>query len=104
MPSPVPMRNGRITLSEALGESGGISQVSGDARQVFVLRNGGGVAEVYHLDISNSSSYILTSSFDLKPRDVVFVDPSPLVRFNRVINLLIPGAALANSSVDVIRK
>ena len=103
-PSPVPMRNGRITLSEALGESGGISQVSGDARQVFVLRNGGGVAEVYHLDISNSSSYILTSSFDLKPRDVVFVDPSPLVRFNRVINLLIPGAALANSSVDAIKK
>ena len=103
-PSPVPMRNGRMTLSEALGESGGISQVSGDARQVFVLRKSGGVAEVYHLDISNSSSYILTSSFDLKPRDVVFVDPSPLVRFNRVINLLIPGAALANSSVDVIRK
>ena len=102
-PSSLPMRNGRMTLSEALGESGGISQVSGNARQVFVLRDGGGVAEVYHLDISNSSSYILTSSFDLKPRDVVFVDPSPLVRFNRVINLLIPGAALA-SSVDPFKK
>ena len=103
-PSAVQMRNGRMTLNEALGESGGISQVSGDARQVFVLRNGGGVAEVYHLDISNSSSYILTSSFDLKPRDVVFVDPSPLVRLNRVINLLIPGAALANSSADALKK
>ncbi len=104
-PTSVPMRNGRMTLNEALGESGGVSQASGDARQVFVLRSGGsGIAEVYHLDASNASSYILATSFDLKPRDVVFVDPSPLVRFNRIISLLVPGAVLANSSVDLTKK
>ena len=104
-PSVVPLRNGRITLGEALGESGGVSQMSGDARQVFVLRRASsGVAEVYHLDASKSSAYVLADSFDLKPRDVVFVDPSPLVRVNRVISLLIPGAALANTSADVVRR
>ena len=104
-PAVVQLRNGQMTLSEALGESGGVNQVSGDARQVFVLRKGrAGISELYHLDASKSSAYILADSFDLKARDVVFVDPSPLVRINRVINLLIPGAALANTSADVIRK
>ena len=104
-PSIVPLRNGRITLSEALGESGGVNQISGDARQVFVLRKASsGIAEVYHLDASKASAYVLADSFDLKPRDVVFVDPSPLVRVNRVISLLIPGAALANTSVDAVRR
>lgn len=104
-PAAVQLRNGQMSLSEALGESGGVSQVSGDARQVFVLRSGGsGIAEVYHLDASKSSAYILADSFDLKPRDVVFVDPSPLVRLNRVINMLIPGAALASTSAGAVRK
>lgn len=104
-PSAVQMRNGRMSLNEALGESGGVSQLSGDARQVFVLRNGSsGIPEVYHLDISQPSTYILAQSFDLKPRDVVFVDPSPLVRLNRVISLLLSGAVLTNSSVDTIKK
>lgn len=104
-PISLPMRNGRMTLNEALGESGGVSQVSGDARQVFVLRNSGsGVAEVYHLDASNASSYILATRFDLKPQDVVFVDPSPLVRLNRVISLLTPSVGLTSSSIDRINK
>ena len=104
-PTSVTMRNGRMTLNEALGESGGVNQVSGDTRQVFVLRSGSsGIAEVYHLDANSASSYILATGFDLKPRDVVFVDPSPLVRFNRVISLLVPGAVLANSSVDLTKK
>lgn len=98
-PSALPLRNGRMTLSEALGESGGVSQVTGDPRQIFVLRNGGtGNAEIYHLDAQSPAAYALADGFELKARDVVFVDPTSLVRWNRVISLLLPSAQLGDAT------
>jgi polysaccharide export outer membrane protein len=104
-PSALPLRNGRMTLNEALGESGGVSQSSGDPRQIFVLRGGAaGNAEVYHLDASTPAAYALAEGFDLKARDVVFVDPSPLVNWNRVISLLVPSAQFVNVTRDISSK
>ncbi|MFC5520234.1 polysaccharide biosynthesis/export family protein [Polaromonas jejuensis] len=101
-PTAMPLRNGQLTLSEALGESGGVSQLSGDPRQIFVLRNGAaGNAEVYHLDARTPAAYALAEGFDLKARDVVFVDPTSLVRFNRVLSLLLPSAQTANATSGI---
>ena len=97
-PTALPLRNGQLTLSEALGESGGVSQLSGDPRQIYVLRNGGtGSAEIYHLDAATPAAYALAEGFDLKAKDVVFVNPSSLVRFNRALSLLLPGTQAANA-------
>jgi polysaccharide export outer membrane protein len=104
-PSALVMRNGHLTLNEALGESGGISQVSGDARQIYVVRSGAsGTAEIYHLDARTAVTYALAERFQLKPRDVVFVDPAPLVNFNRVISLLIPSGQLTSTSLDLAKR
>lgn len=107
-PKALPLRNGQLTLSEALGQSGGVSQISGDPRQIYVLRNGStdtgtgtGSTEIYHLDASTPATYALAQEFDLKAKDVVFVNPSSLVRFNRVINLLLPGAIAANATSGI---
>lgn len=104
-PAALPLRNGSMTLSEALSESGGVSQVSGDPRQIYVLRNGAsGNAEIYHLNASTPAAYALASGFDLKARDVVFVDPSALVRWNRVISLLLPSAQAGNVARDAFTR
>ena len=96
-PTALPLRNGQLTLSEALGEAGGVNQLSGDPRQIYVLRNGGsGSAEIYHLDAATPEAYALAEGFDLKAKDVVFVNPSSLVRFNRALSLLLPGTQVVN--------
>ncbi len=38
-PKALPMNNGRMTLTEALGEAGGLNQLSSAAKQVYVIRN-----------------------------------------------------------------
>ncbi len=103
-PTPLVMRNGRMSLGEALGESGGISQVSADPRQIYVLRNAAvGNAEIYHLDARSPAALAMADSFDLKPRDVVYVDPAPIVRWNRVISLLLPSGQLVNTARDIVK-
>ena len=37
-------------------------------------------------------------AFDLKPRDVIYVDPTPLVRWNRVISLILPSAGAVQTT------
>jgi polysaccharide biosynthesis/export protein len=93
-PSTQMLRHGRLSLGEALGDSGGVSPVSGDPRQIFVVRAGAKAErpEIYHLDASTPVAYALAEGFQLRSRDVVYVDPVPLVRWNRVISLILPSA------------
>ena len=106
-PMTLPLRNGRLTLNEALGEAGGVNAVSGDPRQIYVVRSRNGdqgslasstAPEIYHLDASSPAAYALAEGFELKSRDVVYVDPVPLVLWNRVISLILPSAAVVNST------
>jgi polysaccharide export outer membrane protein len=107
----LPLRNGRLSLNEALGESGGINPTSGDPRQIFVIRSrasqpadstGGQLPEIFHLDARSPMGYALAEGFELQARDVVYVDPVPLVRWNRVISLILPSAQAVNVSRDAL--
>ena len=107
-PRPVPMRFGKLTLNEALGEAIGVSQVTANPAQIYVLRNQrGDQPEIYHLDGASPYNYILAEGFQLKPRDVVYVDPAPIVRWNRVISMLLPSAqaiTTTRATVDPIKR
>lgn len=97
-PSTQNLRNGRLTLNEALGDAGGINQTSGDPRQIFVVRaSNTELPEIYHLDAHSPAAFALAEGFELKARDVVYVDPVPLVRWNRVISLILPSATAVNT-------
>jgi polysaccharide export outer membrane protein len=129
-PRALPLRNGSLTLNEALGESGGVNPVSGDPRQIYVVRSRHGAGsspgtgssdadapadtrtaapatpalpEIYHLDASSAAAYALAESFELESRDVVFVDPVPLVLWNRVISLILPSAQATSAVRDTTR-
>lgn len=106
-PSTQTLRNGRLTLNEALGDAGGVNPGSADPRQVFVLRTRNpGQAEIFHLDARSPAAYALAEGFELQPRDVVYVDPVPLVRWNRVISLILPSAqavTVTRSTADAFK-
>lgn len=92
IPRALSMRNGRLTLNEALGESGGVSPVSGDASQVYVIRRADDQPVVYRLDANASGAMALAEGFELEPKDVVYVAATPLMNWHRTISALFPGA------------
>ena len=98
------LRNGRLTLNQALGEAGGVNPTSGDPRQIYVVRSArDGQPEIYHLDAKSPVAYALAEGFELRARDVVYIDASSLVRYNRVISLLLPSASAVNTGRDITR-
>ncbi|RXV69721.1 sugar ABC transporter substrate-binding protein [Burkholderia stabilis] len=87
-----PLRDGSLTLSEALTQAGQLNQQTSNAKQVFVLRKDADSAPViYHLDMESPVSMLLANQFPLASKDIVYVDNTGLVRASRVLNLLLPA-------------
>ncbi|RJG00013.1 hypothetical protein D3871_07385 [Noviherbaspirillum saxi] len=91
-PRALPMYNGRLTLNEALGESGGINPLSGDGSQIYVVRKSGTDQVVYQLDGRSPGALAMAEGFELAPKDVVYVAATPLANWHRAISLILPGA------------
>jgi polysaccharide export outer membrane protein len=100
-PRALTMHDGRLTLNEALGETGGISPLSGDARQIYVVRKTQQITRVFQLDARLTGSLAMAESFELRPKDIVYVAATPLANWNRRISMLFPGAL--TSAVGVSR-
>jgi polysaccharide export outer membrane protein len=88
----MPMKNGKLSLADALAQAGSVNVTSSDPGQVYVIRGSlGDTPQVFHLDAKSPVSMVLANQFDLQPRDVVYVDSGSLVRFSRVLSLLMPA-------------
>lgn len=88
----MPMRDGRLTLAEALSQAGSLNPNTAEAKQLFVIRNSTSAnPQIYHLDATSPVSMVLANQFALQPKDVVYVDNGALVKFNRVLNLFLPA-------------
>jgi polysaccharide export outer membrane protein len=103
--SALPMRNGRLTLNEALGEAGGPNLATANTSQIYVIRNTAqaGAPAVFHLNAEAPTALALAETFSLQPRDVVYIDPVPLVNWNRIVSLIIPSATVVNQGTAPFR-
>jgi polysaccharide biosynthesis/export protein len=96
----VPLHEGRLTLAEAITGADGLNLGTADTRNIFVLRgrpmyDGDGVLqgirpEIYHLDARDGVALVLAEGFELEPRDIIYAASTGMVRFNRVIQQILP--------------
>ncbi|MWQ56984.1 polysaccharide export protein [Glaesserella parasuis] len=106
-----------MTLTEAIAQSGGIDKLSADATGIFVIRGQRDVnkstvsneaekidkiADIYQLDLTNATSYVLGTEFYLKPYDIVYVTTAPATRWNRVIAHVVPLLSGFNNLTESI--
>ena len=58
--------------------------------------------KVYQLNIQNPVNLIAGRKFLLQPKDIVFIPPTDIVKWNRVISLLLPQTDLFKSYNPII--
>ena len=104
-PSSIPTHNGRLSLAQALSEAGGIDKASSDPRSVYVIRRGraDNTVDVFHLDAYSPVAMVMADRFALQPRDVVYVDSGTLVRWNKVLALILPSTGLLGATATEIK-
>jgi len=100
-PQSLVMPRGRLSLAEAVSDSGGFNPLTSNAGQVYVIRSGAnGRPQIWHLNAAAPDALVLADRFDLQPRDIVYVDPAGVARFGRVVNNIIPTATVIRATVQ----
>ncbi len=91
-PGTLPLSHGNLSLAQAISDVGGVLATSADASSIYVIRQASAAnsVDVYHLDARNPTAMVLADRFRLNPRDIVYVDAGSLVRFSRVMSLVLP--------------
>ena len=90
-PSAVEIINGHLTLAAALGEVGGVNQLSADPSGIYVVRGTDREnPQIFHLDAQFATGMLLAERFEMQAQDVVFVDTAGVSQWNRVISQLLP--------------
>ena len=93
------------SLTELISTSG-LNQLTANAKKVYVIRENFDKflsVDVFQLDIRNPVNLIVGRKFNLHPKDIVFIPPSPIVKWNRAISLLLPQTDLFNSYNPIIQ-
>ena len=91
----------KAVLADAILESGGISSLFGNPKQIYLLRGGDDQMNsksivAMHLDASNVANFLLATRLELRPKDVVFVGTQPITNWNRIIQQIIPSLQISN--------
>jgi polysaccharide export outer membrane protein len=83
-----------LTLLEALGQVGGLSDERANKTGVFVFRlgdiqnNAGARARVFRLDLGQPVSIFVAQQFGMQARDVVYVTNAPLYEYNKILTAI----------------
>lgn len=84
------------SLADVLYDQGGFDTETGDPSQIYVLRDGvfegrAGRIVAYHLDASNVVHLMNATEFEMRPRDIVFIEEQPITKWNRALQQLFPA-------------
>lgn len=88
----LPLRDQGMTLSDVLGESLGINPGSASASRIYVLRTNpeDHTSELFHISLLSLGDFSLANQFQMKSNDIVYVDSTGLVKWQRVVNQIVP--------------
>jgi polysaccharide export outer membrane protein len=92
------------SLTELISTAG-LNQLTANAKKVYVIRekyNSFLEVDVFQLDIKNPINLVAGRKFLLQEKDIVFIPPTEIVKWNRVISLLMPQTDLFKSYNPII--
>ena len=94
----LPLRYGTISLADVLSTAEGLDEERADSARVFIVRGSNSKTErerptILVFDMSSLNSLLLAETFQVWPRDVVFVDKTGLSISNSVVSQLLPSVS-----------
>ena len=95
-----------ITLADAIGEVKGLSTVTANGADVFIIRSevpDSGDPIIFRANLSSPAGFLAAGNFYLSDNDIVYVNAKGTTRWNRVISQFFPFSTFLNSIDNLTR-
>lgn len=90
-PKPVLLRNARVTLAEVIADVGGPNPLTSNTGRLYLIRaDEQGRPRIFVLDARSPDALVMADQFAVRPRDIVYVDPTQIARVGRLVNQITP--------------
>jgi polysaccharide biosynthesis/export protein len=113
----IPFEAWRVSLSEAIAKAAGLVDVNADPSAVFVYRGetrdvakllgvdiskfeGPIIPIIYNVDLRDPGGYFLTSKFEMRNKDVVYVSNASSVEATKFMNYVRTIVATVNDPIN----
>ena len=99
---PVAIPEQGLSLAHVLGESSGLNANTANAAKVYIVRDNSkyNYTNIYYADMQTITGLALANRFEMQANDILYVDPTGLTRWNRVISALLPSTSAIRSISD----
>lgn len=93
---PIEIPEQGLSLTQVLGEVQGLNSQTADAAKLYIIRDHGHASytDIYHANLQSVANLALANRFEMQPGDIVYVDPTGLTRWNRVLSSILPSASV----------
>lgn len=100
--APVAIPEQGLNLSHVLGESSGLNANTANAAKVYIVRDNQqyNYTNIYYVDMQTITGLALANRFEMQANDILYVDPTGLTRWNRVLSALLPSTSAIRSLSD----
>lgn len=111
----------RLTLAEGLGKVGGIDDSRADAKKVFIYRvmdrkaletagidltrfgpNHVSIPVIFQIDFRNPTAYFAAQNFDLRNKDILYVDNSGAYEVTKFLSLITTATNTVTSGAESV--
>lgn len=99
---PVSIPEHGLSLAHVLGESRGLDPNTANAAKIYIIRDDlkYQYTNIYYVDMKTLTNFPLANRFDMQANDIVYVDPTGLARWNRIISLILPSTSTISTISD----
>lgn len=116
----LPFQTERVTLAEALAQSGGLNDSLADAGGVFVFRLedaarldqtgtqipqgtfAQGIPTIYQLDFSRPNAFFMARAFLMRDKDIIYVANAPVTDLRKFTNTILSPLLGATQTIDIL--
>lgn len=102
-PGLIPITDKPLSVMEAIDTVGGVNSITANTSEIFVLYQKDGQIYIYWFDAQKPASVIAANQFFLQNNVIIYVPPSGVSVWNRVVSQIIPslsGGGSINSIVE----
>ncbi|WP_227526685.1 polysaccharide biosynthesis/export family protein [Psychrobacter sp. 4Dc] len=96
---PVPILEQGLSLAQVMGETKGLNPLTANAAKIYVVRDNPEYqrTNIYYIDMQTITNLAIANRFEMQPNDILYVDPTGLTRWNRVISSILPSTTAIRS-------